>query len=245
MITLFYKEQKKIFPFCIYPMHPEDALLNTPLSHLECYDLSDPDAIGSLYKKITTERAISNDNFVRFTYEIKKTVLSHNDVYNRINDVGVYAYGKDLIIKNVNDYVTYQKNDDNKEIEVSYSLNPYELQNPIKPEFISLVLKYNNSLDLYSFIDSNKNARIKFELDNAKPSISKLRVEIKYSFGRYVEVPAELSIDKGISEHDIPLLDFKSKHLREVDEICFVLRPEYAIEENGKFIIKDLRVSLN
>jgi hypothetical protein len=42
----------------------------------------------------------------------------------------------------------------------------------------------------------------------------------------------------------IKLLDFKSNQLKEIDEICFVLRPEHSIGNKGTFVIKDLRISI-
>ena len=181
-----------------------------------------------------------------YSFNLARYIKTDISKYKSLLDfyITVYSYGTNLIVKNWSDYVTYHKSNDKNEIVVSYNLNPYGLKNPRKPEFISLVLKYYSSLDLYSFIKFNDNARVLFKIDNSNNAIDEMDVELKGSLGRYIGKPASFKIKEGINDCEIKLLDFKSNQLKEIDEICFVLRPEHSIGNKGTFVIKDLRISI-
>lgn len=245
MICSFkFKNKKKILPVYIYPTNPEDVLSNTPLAYYMSYDLTNPASVKALLDIVIPDITISDDEIKMFSHEIQEIVVVHNAIYSSAKDIQVYSYGTNLIVKNWSDYVTYHKSNDKNEIEVSYNLNPYDLKNPRKPEFISLVLKYYSSLDLYSFIRFNDNARVLFKIDNSNNAIDEMDVELKGSLGRYIGKPASFKIKEGINDCEIKLLDFKSNQLKEIDEICFVLRPEHSIGNKGTFVIKDLRISI-
>lgn len=245
MICSFkFINNKTILPVYIYPINPEDVLSNTPLAYYKRYDLTNPNAVKRLLDTVIPDINVSYDEIKSFSYEIQEIVVLHNAIYSSAKDIQVYSYGTDLIVKNWSDYVTFHKSNDKNEIEISYNLNPYELKNPRKPEFVSLVLKYNSSLDLYSFIKYSDNARVVFKIDNSINSIDEMDVELKGSFGRLIGKPASFKIKEGINDCEIRLLDFMSNHLKEVDEICFVLRPEHFVKDKGAVVIKDLRISI-
>ena len=242
--SFMYMNNKKIVPVYIYQINLEDLLSNTLFASNKSYDLSNPTEVKELLDKVAPDIIVADGKIEQFSYEIQEILVLHNAVYNYTKDVQACAYGTDLIVKNWSDYVTYHKSNDKNEIEVSYNLNPYELKNPKKPEFVSLVLKYYSSLDLYFFTKFSDNARIEFELDNSNNSLDKIDVEIKGPLGILIGKPASFEIKEGINDCKINLLNFMSKQLKEVDEICFVLRPEHSIKDKGEFVIKDLRVSI-
>lgn len=239
-----YLKEIEIFPLCIYPIKPESALAGTPLSHIECSDFYDLSAIRRLFEKIYPHTSVSDNDINQFLYTTLQDIDDQNSIYGRIENVQVFAYGVGLVVKNWNDFVSCQKDDSKKEIVVSYNLNPYKLEDQIKPEFISLVLKYYSSLNLDSFTRIDNNAKIVFKLDTFSNSIHRIFVEIKRSLGRIVNKPFEFELKEGVNECEIPLSEIRSEQLKEIDEICFVLRPDNSIKDEGKFAIRDFEISV-
>ena len=240
--SFMYMRDIEIIPLCIYPVKPNNALTGTPLVSFECRDLSDPISISYLLKRIHPGCSLSNNDIYQFSDKIVEYICSQVIIYNQIESTQVCAYGEGLIVKNWGDFVSYQKNDSNKEIEVSYNLNPYGLKNQGKPEFISLVLKYNSSLDLSPFARIGNNAKIVFKLVNFTNSIHRISVEIKRSLGKLISVPYVFEISEDVKECEIPLSAFKSWQLEEIDEICFVLRPEDLLDDEGVFMVRDIEI---
>lgn len=240
--SFMYMRDIEIIPFCIYPVRPNNALAGTPLASIQCRDLSDPSSISYLLKRIHPGCSLSNYGIYQFSDKIVEYICSQDIIYNQIESTQVCAYGEGLIVKNWGDFVSYQKNDSNKEIEVSYNLNPYGLKNQGKPEFISLVLKYNSSLDLSPFARFGNEAKIVFKLVNYTDSIHRISVEIKRSPGEVISMPFEFELNGSENKCEIPFNSFGSGQLKEVDEICFVLRPEDLLEDEGTFIVKDIEI---
>lgn len=237
-----YMRNIELFPFCIYPMRPHNALMGTPLVNIQCGDFRDPSSINYLLKWINPGCSVSKNDIYQFLYKTWEYVCSQNIIYSQIENIHVYAYGEGLVVKNWNDFVSCQKNDSEKEIEVAYNLNPYGLENQKKPDFISLVLKYNSSLDLSPFARFGNEAKMVFKLVNFTDSIHRISVEIKRFPGEIISKPFEFELNRGEKRCEIPLNSFWSGQLKEIDEICFVLKPEDLFEDEGVFIVKDIEI---
>lgn len=168
--TFAFMGSVDILPVCIYPMKPGDAVAETPLAFLECYDLGNPKAIEYIVSRINPNKTLTEYHIKQFAYNIHKNAVVKEGILNRIDDILSCAWGNDVIVKDWSDFVSFTK--DNKgEIAVRFNLNPYELDKPGKLNFISLVLKFYESLDLYTITNYSKKAKIVFEIVNFTNSV--------------------------------------------------------------------------
>lgn len=241
--TFAFKGSVDILPVCIYPMKPRDAVAETPLAFLECYDLGNPKAIEYIVSRINHNNTLTEYHIKQFAYNVHKNAVVKEGILNRVDDILSCAWGNDVIVKDWSDFVSFTK--DNKgEIAVRFNLNPYELDKPGKLDFISLVLKFYESLDLYTITNYSKKAKIVFEIVNFTNSVNELCVEIKYSHGRIIKKPIGFELQKGTNKCEIPLIEYKVEPLQHVDEICFVVHPDNLNEIEGTFIIKGIDINL-
>ena len=104
--------------------------------------------------------------------------------------------------------------------------------------------KYFDSLDLYSFLNYSRDAKLVFKVSNFTNSIRKLQVEIKYSGNQFVGKPWTCEVAKGLNEFELPLKAFDNDKLRTVDEICFAVKSSDFVEIEGTFVLKDFNIVL-
>ena len=73
-------------------------------------------------------------------------------------------------------------------------------------------------------------------------SLKKISVEFKHSDNNKVLETFELPIVYGENRLSIPLKKMRSKALREISELCFVIHPEDVVEEEGMFRISEIGI---
>lgn len=238
------EETKEMLPVSVFPVKPGDAVAETPLAYLECYDIANKDAVHKILNKIDPDSTITENQIRSFAYKAKKEAVLKTGIVKIAKNIITCAYGQNTEVKDWGDFVRVDQDKEKNEFAVSYSLNPYRLDNPGKLDFISLVLMYYGSLDLLSFANYSKNAKISFEFKRFTSDISKLNVEIKTPNGEIIKKPVEFDVSNGDTICEIPLKDFKVDLLEKTDQICFVVRPDDINDDEGTFIIKGITISV-
>lgn len=66
-------------------------------------------------------------------------------------------------------------------IVLNYNMNPYEKQSIVYPNFVSVVMRYVDGLDIGRYLDFNENAEFYFTVINFTNSLKRIFVEFKYS----------------------------------------------------------------
>ena len=82
-------------------------------------------------------------------------------------------------VNNENDIADWSLN--GYDLTVNYNMNPYDDPSAIYPNFISVVLKYVDGLNLLRYLDFNEDAEMKFVVTNFTNSLKNIYVEFKYS----------------------------------------------------------------
>ena len=86
------------------------------------------------------------------------------------------------------------------------------------------------------------NAKFHFKLLNFTNSLQKINVEFKYGSFTKILDSFEFDLIAGENTLDIPLITMQSNALKYITEICFVIRPEYILEDEGMFNISDVTI---
>lgn len=81
------------------------------------------------------------------------------------------------------------------------------------------------------------------EIDNRINCINKIDIEIKYSDNNCILHKQTVALGKGVNHVVIPLKMLKSEALKQVSEMCFVIRPSAYIKKDGIFEIKNIKIS--
>lgn len=235
---------KKIMPVYVYPLKPDDAVGGTPFAHLQCYDLANTFAAQSIIETINPDSEIDEADYNEFARFAKRESTLKKGVFDRAKDIFACSFGEKVDAEDWNDFYKCTVNRDANEATVSYNLNPYEKAEFVKPDFVSLVFKYYDALDLYSFLNYSRDAKLVFKVFNFTNSIRKLQVEIKYSGNQFVGKPWTCEVAKGLNEFEVPLKAFDNDKLRTVDEICFAVKSSDFVENEGTFVLKDFNIVL-
>jgi len=143
-------------------------------------------------------------------------------------------------IKIKEDYIRYMASDKNN-ITVNFNLDPYKI-NEIRPNFISLVMKFIDKIDLYKFLNFNEESKFKCELISFTNSLTNVDIEFKTSDSNRIIKAYRNAIVYGSNRIEIALNEMKSEALRQISEICFVIHPHDIVEVEGMFEIINLRV---
>ena len=242
--TFVFCKTKEILPVSVFPLKPGDAMAETPIAFLECYDISDYEAIEYILDRIDPDSEITKNQIRAFSYKAKKDTALKAGIVRLANNYFTCAFGPDTYVKDWADFSRVDRDKDLNEFSVTYNLNPYKMDDPGKLDFISFVLMYQDNIDLYSFANYSKNARIEFEFVNYTHSVNKLRVEIKATNNEMIANPIEFDVSNDATICKIPLKDYKVELLKKVEQICFVVDPEDLNEDEGTFIIKEINIKL-
>ena len=130
-----------------------------------------------------------------------------------------------------------------KMIVVNYNMNPYERTGIKYPNFISIVLKYVDKLDVCRYLDFNNQAELHFEVINFTNSLKRIFVEFKYSDSNIILETFEFPVGYGENKLSVPLDEMRSKALSNISEICFVIHPDDVVEEEGMFKVGAVEIN--
>lgn len=242
-INKYEKEgEEYIMPFVLYPVTKGQALSGSPMANIQAGEMNDEDDVKSLLEYLSTEKGVHigtgvNRKLHSFKAELSQIFLTHEDIAELAR---IETYFDDSIdFKRKEDIANYSVKDN--AIIVNYNMNPYEKMEVKKPNFISVVLKYVDAVNLGRYLDFNEAAEFTFVLTSFTNSLVRIYVEFKYE-GQNILETFKLPIVYGENKLSIPLKEMRSKALTQIKEICFVIHPEDVVEEEGMFQISEIRV---
>lgn len=245
---LFSQQNKKgedyIFPFALYPIQKGQALSGTPIANIQVGDISAESDIHSFLEYLSSEKGLKigagiNRKLHSFKYGVDQIFLEHQNIVEmaKINtffdDSVEFKHREDIASISVNENV----------IVVNYNMNPYEISNVKRPNFISAVLRYIDGLDISRYLDFNDAAEFRFVLTNFTNSLQRIFVEFKHSSNHSLLETFDFAIGQGENKVSIPLERMRSKALSDISEVCFVIHPEDVVEDEGMFKISMIEVT--
>lgn len=242
-INKYEKEgEEYIMPFVLYPVTKGQALSGSPMANIQAGEMNDEDDIKSLLEYLSTEKGVHigtgvNRKLHSFKAELDRIFLTNEDIVE-LARIGTY-FDDSIDFKRKEDIVNYSVKDN--AIIVNYNMNPYEKMEAKKPNFISMILKYVDTINLGRYLDFNEAAEFTFVLTSFTNSLVRIYVEFKYE-GQNVLETFKLPIVYGENKLSIPLKEMRSKALTQIKEICFVIHPEDVVEEEGMFQISEIRI---
>lgn len=247
--SYLYSKYKKcgedyIFPFALYPIMKGQALSGTPIANLQTGDIVDEADIRNFLQAAFVEKGLSigsgvNRKLHTYKFEIDKIILEKQDIVEMAR-IGAY-FDDSIEFKRKEDIASKSIEEDG--IVVNYNMNPYEKTDIRRPNFISLVLKYTDKLDVSRYLDFNENAEFRFILTSFTNSLKKIFVEFKYSDNIRILETYEFPIEYGENKISISLKEMRSKALSNISEICFVIHPDDIVEDEGMFKIKNVEIA--
>lgn len=234
--------EEYIMPFALHPVTRGQALSGTPMANIQTGEMNDEDDIKSLLEYLSAEKGVHigagvNRKLHSFKAELDQIFLTKQNIVE-LAKIGTY-FDDSIDFKRKEDVVSYSVKDN--AIIVNYNVNPYEKMEVKKPNFISMVLKYVDTIDLGRYLDFNDAAEFTFVLTSFTNSLMRIYVEFKYT-GQSVLETFKLPVVYGENKLSIPLKEMRSKALTQIKEICFVVHPEDVVEEEGMFQIGEIRI---
>lgn len=237
------KGEDYIFPFALYPVQKGYALSGTPLVNIQTGDIADENDIHSFLEYLSSEKGIvigsgTNRRIHTFINEVDQIALHQQNILEtaKINsffdDSIFYKHREDIIYHGVT----------TDTIVVNYNMNPYEEEHVKRPNFISVVLGYVDKLDLGRYLELNLDAEFKFTLTSFTNSLKRIFIEFKYSDINRILETFEIPVVYGDNEICIPLEKMKSKAMKEISEICFVIHPDDVVEDEGMYKISSIKI---
>jgi len=238
------KGEDYIFPFALYPIQKGQALSGTPIAYIQTGDLSDEKDIHSFLQYLSANKGVDieagiNRKLHSFKFELDQIFLKQQDII-KMARIGAY-FDDSIEFKNRED-IAYTSIAENM-IVVNYNMNPYESKDIKYPNFISLVLRYIDKLDICRYLDFNSEAEFRFAVINFTNSLKRIFIEFKYSDNHSILETFEFSVSYGENKLSIPLEKMRSRALSEISEICFVIHPEDVVEEEGMYKVGEIEIS--
>lgn len=232
-----------IFPFALYPVRKGLALNGTPMANIQVGEITNENDIRSFLEFLASEKGIhigsgTNRKLHSLEQEINQ-ILSKCQNIIELAKIGAY-FDDNINYKKYDDIVNYSVK--SNEIIVNFNVNPYKSNKITYPNFISVVLRYVDKINLKRYLDLDDTAEFKFILNNFTNSLRGISVEFKHSDSNTILDVFKFSVKYGENKLSISLKKLRSKALAEISEICFVIHPEDIVGENGMFKLSEIRV---
>ena len=144
------KKNYYILPFCIPPIMRSEALLGTPLAHLQVSALNNKDDMQNFLRvliknNLLPESSLMNCDLFVFINKINNIIMKSENILSNA-----------IILPNCSDFnnpnAIQHIQDDNKHI---VNFNLFANGGDKRPEFISLVFKFPGTFNFYDFLNSN------------------------------------------------------------------------------------------
>lgn len=244
---LYERYQKRgdeyIFPFALYPIKKNQALSGTPIANIQTGDINDEEDVRCFLDYLKNDKGIDigagiNRKLHSLKYDIDKIFLKDQNFLG-ISRLGIY-FDNNIYYKSKKDIADFSRSAD--ELIVNFNMHPYEIKEFKYPDFISMVLKFVDGLDLGRYLDFNDAAEFSFMLNNYTNSLKRIFVEFKYSLGNKILETFEFQINNKENRCSILLEKMKSNALCNISEICFVIHPDDIVEDEGMFKIGEIKV---
>lgn len=232
-----------IYPFCVYPVSPGNALDGTPISHLQVSDLLNKKQLTKMVREVIQNRTPITSRIDEFIHEITKIVIKEENLLAHASRIFSCAGSFYDHTKNWDDCSQTSFSTSDQKITTTITLNPYELTKPEKPDFISTVIQYVDSIDLSRYLKVLPKPTFKFTVNNITKSLTGINVELKYGDNKQILFePAAFNIGKEKTECSFDLSKYRSKKLGQICEICFVINKSNIVEDEGTFTIENIRI---
>lgn len=232
-----------ISPFVLPPLRAGDALSGTPLAYLEAVDISNREEISEFINVLASEHHLSfslgrNARLNEYIFNANKMLL---DELNILGSARIGAYFDDSVrYPERADIVSHSSSTNG--IVVNYNMNPDEEAKVIRPNFISLVLRYVDFIDMGRYLEYIPEAQLCFTLKNFTNSLKRVHVEFKHSENNTILDTFVYELQNGDNTIRIPLHPMSSNAFHKISEICFVIHPEDVVEEEGMFEVCNIEV---
>lgn len=235
--------EEYIFPFALYPETKRSALSGTPMTNIQTGEINDRDDIRGFLEHLSAGKGIHlgtgiNRKLYSFKSEVDQILLRNQSIME-LARIGVY-FDDSIHYKKKEDIISYSTRDD--AVIANFNMNPYEIKDIRYPNFISVVLRFVDRVDIGHYLDFNERAELKFVLTNFTNSLKKISVEFKYSESNKILETFSFPVTYGENRLSIPLSQMRSEALSEISELCFVIHPEDIIEKEGMFQISKINV---
>lgn len=235
-----------IFPIIVPPL--DYSILNdTPLKIIQSITLSDAD---DLFKKLYEYKLVEKQIISRLNF------MQEHQLFDRIkqftDDVKIYIsknYGFNFKDANIicvaqngdPDAVTLESNGNIHQIGCNFKANEFY---PVPSNFISCVYQFVPHKD-WSIITSNSIFCCKCK--SKDESIQKITIEFKCGDNLFKFYEQTFFISSDYSEIRIPISYdiMPQKYLKDISEICFVIRPNFVKNFFGKIEICELKFQDN
>ena len=215
-----------------------EGLLNeTPLNHLQYHSLLNEDTwvlfLNNL-RKMNEDILISNNDIHSYVEKFKEIYTKNADFFEQADLIGCCSDSS-----NENAIKCSKHNDT-----IAVRFNLFSNRERRRPEFISSVLHFYNDLDLYSYYAAKNDIKLHCAIENYTESIKQIQVEFQTENNRAICTPFVFELKDRITDIDIPISDMSKyvKDLKRVVNICFVVKENFFIEDEGSYDIKDLRI---
>ncbi|MBR5960983.1 MAG: toll/interleukin-1 receptor domain-containing protein [Clostridia bacterium] len=220
------------FPGC------ENLLDNSPLSHLEHYPLLNPQTYMEFVLELQEKGlkvSIGNANIRSFVRNATNICLRSMDVFNQADLISCCSDPKNP------DAIRCTRNDDS--IVVNYNL--FSNGKNRKPDFISTVFHFYNTIDLYSYYKAETSLTLHCEIENYTDSLKAIQVEFQAEGNRGICQPFVYDLNGKITIIDIPISSMAKYNydLKKLSNICFVVLKDSFIENEGTYMIKNIRIA--
>lgn len=245
---LYNKYNKKgedyIFPFALYPIQKGQALSGTPIANIQTGDLSNEKDIHSFLEYLSTDRGIKigtgiNRKLHSFIFDLEQIFIKQQNI---VQMAKIGAYFDDSIEFKSREDIASTSISENMVV-LNYNMNPYERKDVKYPNFISMVLRYVDKLDICRYLDFNDKAEFRFTIISFTNSLKRVFVEFKYSDNNRILETFKFPLGYGENKFSIPLEKMRSKALSDISEICFVIHPDDVVEEEGMCKIGEIEIS--
>lgn len=168
-------EMYYILPFCLPPITKGDALLGTPLAHIQTAALNDKYELHNfvemlLKKQLITESYISNQLIYDFVDDVNNVIMNNSNILG-------HAVLLPICSDMGNPDAVRHTADNEKNI---INFNLFANKKNIRPDFISFVLKFPGTFNFYDFLCTNSDINLNFTLNNYTNSLTNIDVEFKY-----------------------------------------------------------------
>lgn len=234
--------KNNIVPIIVPPLD-YNVLNDTPMKTIQGMILNDEQEIFNrlYFNKLVENQIITRLNFMqehelfenikRFTDNVK-TYVSKNYGFN-FKDANIICVAQN----GDPDAVKMITNGNKHKIYCNFKPNDYY---PIPSNFISCVYQFVPHKD-WSIITSNSIFCCKCR--GCDETIEKVTIEFKCGDNLFKFYEKTFDINKDLTEISIPINynEMPKKHLKDISEICFVIRPNFAHDFVGEFEIEDLK----
>lgn len=238
--------KNNIVPIIVPPLD-FNALNDTPMKTIQALILNNSEELfNKLYSHILVEKQIIArldfmqehelfDKIKQFTNDVK-TYVSKNYGFN-FKDANIICVAQN----GDPDAVKMETNDNIHKMYCSFKPNDFF---PIPSNFISCVYQFVPHKD-WSTITSNSTFCCKCRSNDT--SIQKITIEFKCGDNLYKFYEQTFIIEKDYKEIRIPITYdiMPKKHLKDISEICFVIRPNFTHNFIGEIEIGELKFQDN